>query len=151
MKKLPTHILADNRAAKFHYEISDEFEAGIVLTGREVKSLRTNTVKLAGSFIKIRDNGVWLTGLKIPPYRYARGQEHAELRDKKLLLNTRELEKIQKNLNEKGVACVPLDIHLANNRIKVKIALGRGKKKWDKREVIKKRDLDREVRRGMKV
>jgi len=151
VKKLPSNILADNRSAKFHYEILDEFEAGIVLTGKEVKSLRTNTVKLAGSFIKIKGNEVWLTGLKIPPYRYAKGQPHEELRDKKLLLTNKELDKIEKNLNEKGVACIPLDLHLSNSKIKVKVALGKGKKKWDKRETIKKRDVERDVARELKA
>jgi SsrA-binding protein len=150
MKKLPPHILADNRAAKFHYEILDDFEAGIILTGIETKSLRTNSTKLSGSFIKIKNDGAWLTGFKIPIYRYAKGQTHAELRDKKLLLSSRELAKIQKNLNEKGVACIPLNLHLANNKIKIKIALGKGKKKWDKRQIIKQRDVTRDLQRETK-
>jgi SsrA-binding protein len=150
MKKLPPHILADNRAARFHYEILDDFEAGIILTGKEVKSLRTNSMKLAGSFIKIRENAAWLTGFKIPPYRYAKGQPHEELRDKKLLLSTKELDKIQKNLNEKGATCIPLDIHLSHSKIKVKIALGKGKKNWDKRQIIKQRDVTRDMQREMK-
>ncbi len=150
MKKLPAGVLADNRAARFHYEILDSFEAGIILTGIETKSLRTNSTKLSGSFIKIKNDEAWLTGFKIPIYRYAKGQTHVELRDKKLLLNAREIQKIQKNLNEKGVACIPLNLHLTHNKIKIKIALGKGKKKWDKREVIKKRDVTRDVQREMK-
>jgi SsrA-binding protein len=151
VKKLPSHILADNRAAKFHYEILAEFEAGIILTGKEVKSLRTNSLKLAGSFIRIRHNEAWLIGLKIPPYKYAKDQPHEEVRNRKLLLQKKEIDKIQKNLKTKGIACVPLNIHLANSKIKIKIALGRGKKRWDKREIVKQRDLDREARRGFKI
>lgn len=151
MKKLPPHILAENRAARFHYEILAEFEAGIILTGREVKSLRTNSVKLSGSFIKFRNGETYLTGCKIPPYKYAKDQPHEELRDKKLLLNSREVEKIQKNLNEKGIACVPFNLHLKNGKIKVKIVLGKGRRKWDKRELIKKRDVERDMRRELKT
>ena len=150
MKKLPAHILAKNHSAKFHYEILVEFEAGILLTGKEVKSLRTNFVKLAGSFVRICDNELWLRGLKIPPYKYAKGQAHEELRDKKLLLHKKEIDKIQRNLKEKGITGIPLDVHLANSNLKIKIALVRGRKKWDKRELVKQRDLDREARRGLK-
>ena len=150
MKKLPPNILAQNRGARFHFEILDEFEAGLILTGRETKSLRTNSTKLAGSFINIRNGELFLTGFKIPPYRLAKGQPHDELRDRKLLLNSSEVDKIQKNLNERGVACVPLDLHLKDSKIKIQIALGRGKKRWDKRELIKKRDVEREVRRELK-
>ncbi len=151
MKKLPPHILADNRAARFHFEILDDFEAGIILTGKEVKSIRTKTARLVGSFIAIRDGEVWLKNFEIPEYKFARGQLHEKLRDKKLLLTAKEVEKIEKNLNERGITAIPLDIHLSKSKIKVKIALGKGKKKWDKRETIKKRDVERDLRRDSKM
>lgn len=151
MKKLPSGILADNRAARFHFEILETFEAGIILTGKEVKSLRTNPAKLAGSFLAIRGGEVWLRNFEIPEYKFARGQPHEKLREKKLLLTSREVAKIEKNLNEKGIAAVPLDLHLSHSKIKVKVALARGKRKWDKREAIKKRDIEREMRREVKV
>ena len=151
MKKLPPHILADNRAARFHFEILETFEAGIILTGKEVKSLRAKSAKLSGSFLAIRDGEVWLKNFEIPEYKFARGQPHEKLRNKKLLLTAKEIAKIEKSLNEKGITAVPLDIHLSHSKIKVKVALARGKKKWDKREVIKKRDIEREIRREAKA
>lgn len=150
MKKLPPGLLAQNRAARFHYEILDEFEAGIVLTGKEVKSLRTNSIKLAGSFVTISEGMAILKNLDIPEYKYAKGQPHERRRDRKLLLTQKELAKIERELNEKGVSAVLLDLHLTHSKVKAKVGLGKGKKKWDKRETIKKRDLDREARRALK-
>ena len=151
MHKLPPHILVDNRSARFHYEILEEFEAGIVLTGKEVKSCRTGKPKLAGSFVSIDKSGeAWLRNLDIPEYKFAKGQPHERKRDRKLLLTQKELSKIQKSLNEKGITAMALDLHLKNRQIKAKIALGRGKKKWDKREAIKKRDVERDLKRGLK-
>jgi SsrA-binding protein len=138
--------------ARFHYEILEDFEAGIILTGKEAKSLRTGKVKLAGGFVSINKNGeAWLKGVDIPEYKYAKGQPHERLRNRKLLLNLKEIERIEKELNEKGATVIPLNLHLAHGKIKVKIALARGKKQWDKRETLKKRDLDREARRSMKL
>lgn len=150
MKKLPPHILADNRVARFHFEILETFEAGIILTGREAKSLRAKSAKLSGSFLAVRDGEVWIKNFEIPEYKFARGQPHEKLRDKKLLLTSKEVAKIEKSLNEKGIAAVPLDLHLSHSKIKVQVALARGKKKWDKRETIKKRDVTRDIQRELK-
>ncbi|MBU1089641.1 SsrA-binding protein, partial [Patescibacteria group bacterium] len=119
MKKLPPHILADNRVARFHFEILETFEAGIILTGREAKSLRAKSAKLSGSFLAVRDGEVWIKNFEIPEYKFARGQPHEKLRDKKLLLTSKEVAKIEKSLNEKGIAAVPLDLHLSHSKIKV--------------------------------
>ncbi len=143
-------MLAENRAAKFHYEILAEFEVGIILTGKEVKSLRAKSARLSGSFIVVRDGEVWLKSFEVPEYKFARGQQHEKLRDKKLLLNIHEISKIEKSLNEKGVTAIPLNLYLKNGKIKIKLGLGRGKKRWDKRETIKKRDVERDMRREMK-
>lgn len=151
MKKLSPNILAENRAARFHFEIIEEFEAGLVLTGVETKSLRTNRPRLAGSFVKVRRGELWLTGLEIPIYQFAKNQPHEKARDRKILLNAREIKTIEKSLNEKGTTVVTLDLHLAHGKIKTKIALARGKKKWDKRETIKQRDVERDLRRETKV
>ncbi len=151
MSKLPSHLLADNRAARFHYEILETFEAGIVLTGRETKSARTSRPHLKGAFISVDSAGeAWLKSLNISPYKYAKGQPHEARRDRKLLLSKSELKKISNSLAGKGISAFPLDLHLKNGKIKVLLGLGRGKKKWDKREVIKKRDLARENRRKLK-
>ncbi len=151
MKKLSPDIIAENRAARFHFEILEEFEAGLVLTGVETKSLRTNRPRLAGSFVKIRRGELWLTGLEIPIYQFAKNQPHEKARDRKILLNAREIKTIEKSLNEKGTTVVVLNLHLAHGKIKAKIALARGKKKWDKRETIKQRDVERDLRRGVKT
>lgn len=151
MKKLSPDIIAENRAARFHFEILEEFEAGLVLTGVETKSLRTNRPRLAGSFVKIRRGELWLTGLEIPIYQFAKNQPHEKARDRKILLNAREIKTIEKSLNEKGATVVVLNLHLAHGKIKAKLALARGKKKWDKRETIKQRDVERELRREVKV
>ena len=150
MKKLPENILAENRAARFHFEILDEFEAGLVLTGVETKSLKTHRTRLAGSFVKIKNGELFLTNLEIPIYRFAKAAEHQKKRDRKILLNSREIRVIEKALKEKGTTLVPLDLHLKNSKIKAKLALARGKKKWDKRESIKKRDIERDIRRSLK-
>lgn len=151
MKKLPPHILVENRAARFHYEILEEFEAGIILTGKETKSCRSGKPKLAGSFISV-DKSVeaWLRNLDIPEYKFAKGQPHERKRERKLLLTKKELAKIARSLNEKGITVVALNLHLKNSQIKVKVALAKGKKKWDKRETIKKRDVDRSLKRELK-
>ncbi|MFA6458240.1 MAG: SsrA-binding protein SmpB [Patescibacteria group bacterium] len=150
MKKLSPDIIAENRAARFHFEILEEFEAGLVLTGVETKSLRTNRPRLAGSFVKVRRGELWLTGLEIPIYQFAKNQPHEKARDRKILLNAREIKTIEKSLNEKGATVVVLNLHLAHGKIKAKLALARGKKKWDKRETIKQRDVERDLRRGVK-
>jgi len=150
VKKLSPDIIAENRAARFHFEILEEFEAGLVLTGVETKSLRTNRPRLAGSFVKVRRGELWLTGLEIPIYQFAKNQPHEKARDRKILLNAREIKTIEKSLNEKGATVVVLNLHLAHGKIKAKLALARGKKKWDKRETIKQRDVERDLRRGVK-
>ncbi|MFH0776058.1 MAG: SsrA-binding protein, partial [Patescibacteria group bacterium] len=110
-----------------------------------------NRAKLAGSFIKIKKGELWLTGFEIPIYRFAKGAPHQKNRDRKILLNSKEIQTIEKNLNQKGMTLLPLDLHLKGNLIKAKIGLARGKKKWDKRETIKKRDVERDIRREAKV
>ena len=122
------------------------------MTGKEVKSLRMNRVKLVGSFVTVdKSDEAWLKNLNIPEYKFAKGQPHERIRDRKLLLNKKELTKIQRGLNEKGVTAVVLDLHLKNSKIKVRLAIAKGKKRWDKRETIKKRDVERDLKREMKV
>lgn len=150
-KKLPSGILADNRAARFHYEVLETFEAGIVLTGVETKSCRVSRPNLKGAFVAVDRHGeAWLKGVFIPAYRFAKGVQHEPRRDRKLLLSKKEIIKIGNALNEKGVAGFPLDMHMRGSHVKVRIGLGRGKKQRDKREAIKKRDIEREVQRGLK-
>lgn len=147
-KSAPAGRVADNRSARFHYEILETFLAGIALTGSEAKACRTAHPNLRGAFVSIQHGEAILRNLFIPEYKFAKGQPHVPRRDRKLLLNKKELGKLEKILATKGVTAFPLDLHFAGPYLKVTLGVGRGKKKWDKRETIKKRDLERETRRG---
>lgn len=137
-------ILASNRKAHHDYFIIEKWEAGIVLVGSEIKSLRQAQASIAEAWIKERNNELWLIGANIPPYAQAKEgwSGHEPTRDRKLLLHRKELTRISRELP--GHTLIPLDIHLnARNFAKITVALCKGKKSWDKRETIKERDLER--------
>jgi SsrA-binding protein len=136
-------IIVTNRKARFNYEILDTLEAGIVLQGTEVKSLRVNGASLQESYIKIIQSEVYLIGCHIPPYSHGNLYNHPERRDRKLLLHKREREKLKIRTEEKGMALVPLSLYFSNGKIKVEIGVGRGKKLYDKRQSVKERDEKR--------
>lgn len=141
--------LAVNRKANFEYFILDEYDAGIVLLGSEVKSIRQGNVTMTDSFIYLKDGEVWLKNLKVARYSQTHSAEpHDENRDKKLLLTKNQIQKIEKSLQDKGITCIPLKIFTKSNRIKVKIGLAKGKKLYDKRNTIKERDMKRDLQRG---
>lgn len=142
--------LVSNRRATFNYEILDTFEAGIVLQGTEIKSLRNNGGVLQDSYIKIIDNEAWLIGCHIAPYRFGNVYNHSERRDRKLLLHKREIARLETASTEKGFALIPLSFYLKNGRVKVRLATARGKKSHDKRQAIKERDDKKEMGRMMK-
>lgn len=142
--------LVSNRKAAFNYEILDTLEAGIVLQGTEIKSLRNNGGILQDSYIKVIDNEALLIGSHIAPYRFGNVYNHAERRDRKLLLHKREIARLQTATQEKGLALIPLSFYLKNGRVKVRIAIARGKKAHDKRQAIKERDDKKEMSRMMK-
>lgn len=149
-KKAPSHIV-DNRAARFHYEILETYQAGIVLTGPEAKACRVEKPVITNAFVSVDAHGeAWIKSLDIPPYRFAKDQPHDRKRDRKLLLTARELEQVRRALAEKGVTAVPLNLHFGHGRVKLSFGIGKGKKKFEKRETLKQRDLDRELRRGGK-
>jgi SsrA-binding protein len=142
--------ITNNRKAFYEYHILEEFDAGIVLLGSEVKSIRMGNVTISDSFIYIKDGEVWVKNLKVARYKQAHRLEiHDENRDKKLLLTKKQIEKIGKSLHDTGITCIPLSIFVKNNRIKIKIGVAKGKKLWNKREDIKKKDIEREMKRGM--
>lgn len=148
-RKNTSGVLSENRAARFHYEILRRFEGGLQLTGSETKSCRIEHPNLKGAYVMLDKAGsAWLKNCDIPPYRFAKGQGHERRRNRRILLKKTELLEIKRAVEEKGTTAVPLNIHLKGPWVKIEIALGRGKKKWDKRETIKKRDLARELRRG---
>ena len=143
-------MIALNRRARYEFTFLEEYEAGIVLVGNEVKSVRIGNVTLIDAFIFIKDNEVWIKNLKIAPYKSAHALDiHEESRDKKLLLNKKEITRIKRMLEDKGTTAIPLGMFVKNNRIKIKIAVAKGKKTWDKRSTIKERDLNREMQRNI--
>jgi SsrA-binding protein len=142
-------VVADNRRARFDYEIGETFEAGLVLTGTEVKSLRTGKASIGESYASLDKVGeLYLLNANIPEYLQANRFNHEPKRARKLLLNTREISRLAKGLEREGMTLVPLKIYFnAQGRAKLELALGRGKKLHDKRETEKKRDWNREKSR----
>ena len=143
-------IVSTNRKANFDYFLEDKFEAGIVLVGSEVKSLRNKEVSLTDTFVLIRNNEVYIKNLYIKPYDKTTSFLPNERKDRKLLLHKNEILKLQRAVNEKGYAIIPTKIYFKDHLVKVEIALGKGKKLYDKRETIKKRQTDREISRELK-
>lgn len=143
-------MIALNRKARYDYTFLEEFDCGIVLVGSEVKSIRMGNVTMVDAFIYIKDNEVWIKNLKVAAYKSAHTlDKHEENRDKKLLLNKKEITRIKRKLEDKGTTAIPLGMFIKHNRIKIKIAVAKGKKTWDKRETIKERDLTREMQRNI--
>jgi SsrA-binding protein len=139
-----------NRKAYYEFIMIETFSAGVILTGSEVKSIRRNNASIVDSYAVFRGNEIWLKGLKVAKYKQTHCiEEHDENRDKKLLLNKREIKKIEKFLQNTGITIVPLELFIENNKIKVKIAIAKGKKLWNKKESIKKRDIDLQTKREL--
>ena len=148
----PVKIVADNRKARFNYEIGETFEAGVALTGTEVKSLRSGKATIAESFAVSRDGELWLQNSNIPEYLQASRFNHAPKRPRKLLLHKRQLAKLIGAVEREGMTLVPLKLYFnLKGRAKVEIALARGKKLHDKRETERKRSWDRERSRLMRA
>ena len=143
-------ILASNRKAYHDYFLDDAQEAGIVLTGTEIKSVREGKLNLRDSFVQIRGGQAFLMNAHISPYSQGNRANPDPKRDRKLLLHKREIRRLQAAVQEKGLTIVPLKVYLKNNRAKVEIALARGKKLYDKREAIARRDANRQVESEMK-
>jgi SsrA-binding protein len=141
--------ISTNRRARHQYEILDQIECGIVLKGSEVKSLRDGKVSLEEAYARIRDNELWLVGCDIAVYPQASILNHEPKRMRKLLLHRRELRKFAEQAGHKGLTLVPLSMYFLRGKVKVKIAVGRGKKLHDKREALKKTEANREMQRAM--
>lgn len=145
-------VLAINKRARYDYEILDSFEAGLVLTGQEVKSIKTGHISLKGAYVTIKDEEAYVINMHVPPYRFAGPlPSYDPYRTRKLLLHKKELKRLIGKRKEKGLTLVPTRIYLKKGLIKLEFGIGRGKKQADKREDIKKRDTDREIRRQMRV
>lgn len=142
--------LVVNRQARFNYEILEKFEAGISLVGTEVKSIREGKGNIKEAYADIRGGEAWLIGAHISPYSHGNITNHDPLRDRKLLLNAKEIVRLQGKVMEKGLTLVPLRLYLKGRLIKLELGVARGKKLVDKREDIKKRDQEREIQREIK-
>lgn len=141
-------VLLVNRRAYFDYDISDRIVAGVVLTGAEVKSLRSRAGSLAGSYVQILAEGVVLLGAQISPYPYADNRDYDPRSTRKLLLRRKEIYRLKKRLQTGGLSLVPIAFMIKNGKIKLEIGIGKGKKQFQKRQQIKKRDLQRQLNRG---
>ena len=144
-----TRRFAVNRRARHDYEILDKFEAGIELLGTEVKSIRAGKIQLKDSYVEIRDGEAFLVGAHISHYSHGNRQNHEPERPRRLLLNRREIDRLYGKTTLQGLTCVPLAVYLKGNRIKVEIAVARGKKLYDKRQAEKKKVQDAEAREAM--
>jgi len=146
-----TKPIASNRQARRDYEILDTFECGIALKGSEVKSLRDAKVQLADAHARLIDGEVWLLSLHIAPYSHSGASDgHQTERDRKLLLHRKEIERIRIRLQQERLTLVPLSIYFKDGRAKVELAVGRGRKQYDKRQAVAKRDAQREVERSIR-
>jgi SsrA-binding protein len=151
LEKRPIKIIAENRKARRDYFIVDQYEAGMVLKGTEVKSLRQGRANLKDAYARIKDGEVFVYQLHIAPYPFAYYDNHDPLRPRKLLLHQQEIKRLYGKINEKGLTLVPLRIYFKNGIVKILLALVKGKRKYDKREAIKRRDEQREMDRAKKA
>ena len=143
-KEQGNKLIAQNKKARHDYHVEDTWEAGLVLMGTEVKSLRAGRASLVDGFAEVDDGEVWLHGVHIPEYAQGTWTNHAARRKRKLLLNRSEIHKIERKLGDKGYTLVPLSLYFKDGRAKVEIALARGKKAYDKRHSLAERQADRE-------
>ena len=143
-------VLATNRKAYHDYHIEETHEAGVVLTGTEIKSVRAGSVNLRDAYAQVRSGELWLMNVHIAPYEPASRQNVDPYRDRKLLLHRKEIMRLFGRVQEKGLTLIPLRMYLKKNRAKVEVGLARGKKQYDKREAIAKRESDREIQRSVK-
>ena len=144
-------VIADNRKAFHDYHVLESWEAGLVLLGTEVKAIREGRVNLRDSFARVEKGEVWLENVHISPYSHTGYAHHAERRQRKLLLHDHEIRKMAGRVAEKGLTMVPLQMYFKNGRVKVQLALVKGKQAHDKRETIRRREVDRETRAAVKA
>ena len=140
-------IIGTNRKANFRYIILDRLDAGMVLLGTEVKSLRESKVNIQDAYGKFKNDELWLVNAHISEYKFGNLNNHNPLRERKLLLNKRELKRLKAKVSEKGLTIVPTKIYFKNSKVKIEIALAQGKKLYDKREAVKERDIKRKLNR----
>ena len=145
-----TKVLATNRKASHDYHIEETYETGVALTGTEIKSVRAGSVNLRDSYAQVKNGELWLLNVHIAPYEPASRQNVDPYRDRKLLMHRKEILRLFGRVQEKGLTLVPLRMYLKKNRAKLEIGLARGKRQYDKREAISKRESNREIQRAVK-
>ncbi|HLY02617.1 MAG TPA: SsrA-binding protein SmpB [Candidatus Cybelea sp.] len=138
-------MIVENRRARFEYHILESLEAGLVLSGTEVKSIRAGGVSLSEAYARIRDGEAWLLGMHVPPYKQGSFSNTEPNRPRKLLLHKEEIARLQSRIGEKGLTIVPLRLYFTRGMAKVQLGVARGKKLWDKRADAAKRDVEREI------
>lgn len=142
--------VASNRKALHEYFIEDRFEAGIALTGTEIKSVRAARVNLRDGFVLVRNGEAWLINVHISPYEFGNRENHEPRRERRLLLHRQEIRKLLSKVSERGWTIVPLSMYLTKGRAKIEIALVRGKRLYDRKDAVAERDADRDLRRELK-
>ena len=143
-------FIAKNPTARHNYTITDTFEAGIVLTGTEIKSIRNGKVNIKDTYVNIKDGEVFIFGMHISPYEFGNIYNKDPLRTRKLLLNRREINKLIGMINQKGISLVPISMYFKGSKVKLEIGIGKGKKLFDKRDDIAKKDAERRIARALK-
>ena len=149
MSEQAIKVVATNRKARHDYIVEDKYEAGMVLTGSEIKSIRAGQINLRDSYAAIREGEIWLLNAHISPYKQANRENHEPRRERKLLLHRREISRLTGKLQEKGLTLVPLQVYLKNGRAKIELGLARGKKTYDKRQTLRERTDQRQIERAM--
>jgi len=145
-------VLSENKKAYFTYQILEKFEAGIALNGQEVKSIKLGRISMMGSYVVIRNEEVYLIGANVPAYQPKNApSDYDPQRSRKLLLRKKEINYLIGKSQQKGLTMIPLKVYTNNGKIKIEFGIGRGKKKFDKRETIKKRETEKEMKRELKI
>lgn len=145
-----SRVVCRNRRARYEYELFDQMECGIQLCGSEVKSIRANKISIEEAYVRVKDDGVWLIGCDIAEYPQANVWNHDPRRPRKLLLHRREVRKFAEAASQKGLTLIPLDVHFSRGLVKLTIAVAKGKKLHDKRETLKKKTDEREMRQAVR-
>ena len=147
----PNHrVIARNKKATHDFQILDRFEAGLVLRGTEVKSIRLGRVNLKEAYARIKNDEVWLVGMHITPYEHGNIWNHESRRDRKLLMHARQIRRLRVKVEQRGLTLVPLEVYFKQHLVKITVALAQGKRQYDKRDTIQKNDQKREVARMLK-
>ena len=150
MLKTTNNTIATNRKAFYEYDILEKYEAGIVLKGSEVKAIRENKITIKESYIRLKDNEIFIIGMNIAKYSHEGYSTHEPNREKKLLIHKVEIKKIKEQVDEKGKTIIPLNLYYKNGRVKIQFAIAKGRKLWDKRNYKKDKDVQREIDKSMK-